>query len=218
MLEFVGSRRCEVTTSRATLTAKLVNSNIPRLRLFTPPLRSLPVPNINALQTVPALNNPVPGFSKLFFGANGDFLLAYPDGQVLEVPAALLKAVLRYASELNNTRGHPERRVRLVEPFGYRYVAHALNGDPLQPAKLPMIHSDGSITYTGAYPLHVNYPHPERVRQAMQLIDLFGEDVDAGLINTIIMRAAAESLGIGKKRRVPGSGSVSSAIKKQRNF
>jgi hypothetical protein len=160
--------------------------------LFTPAsaAAALPIPNINVLQTIPALNNLVPGSSKLFFGANGDFLLTCSNSQVLEVPMALLKAVLWYASELNNTRGHPEWHVQLVKPFGYHHLTHALNGDPLQPAKLPMIHSDSSITYTGAYPLHMNYPHPEHVQQAMQLIDLFGKDVNTRLINTIIMCVA----------------------------
>ncbi|KAF8188732.1 hypothetical protein BJ912DRAFT_926342 [Pholiota molesta] len=64
------------------------------------------------------------------------------------------------SEEVNNTRGHPERRVRLIEHFGYRQIVRVLNEDQLQTAKLPNIDSDGSITYTGPYPLHDKYPHP----------------------------------------------------------
>jgi hypothetical protein len=66
------------------------------------------------------------------------------------------------SEEVNNTidRGHPERRVRLIERFGHRQIVRVLTEDQLQTAKLPNIAADGSITYTGAYPLHDKYPHP----------------------------------------------------------
>jgi hypothetical protein len=74
--------------------------------------------------------------------------LVEASGGVIIVSEPANSSSLRGLSEeVNNTRGHPERRVRLIERFGHRQIVRVLNEDQLQTAKLPNIASDGSITY-----------------------------------------------------------------------
>jgi hypothetical protein len=53
----------------------------------------------------------------------------------------------------------------------------------------------------------------------MRMLELFGDNMDARLLNNIILRAAAESYGVRPKRRNKGPGGHSTSyMKKQRYF
>ncbi|KAF8964781.1 hypothetical protein BDZ97DRAFT_1757693 [Flammula alnicola] len=168
---------------------------------------NIPVGNYHTLMVSPKLRNPVPGFSRLFLVREGVYQIVTRSQTALEVPAALLKSVLRYAAEINNARNHPERRIRLVEPAAYRDIVDALNDDPKAHGRLPIIEASGVIHFSmPGYPLRIDYPDPERIRKAVALQDLMGEDADPRLMQNVALHAAAHSLGLGSKRAPTGPG------------
>ncbi|KAF8967374.1 hypothetical protein BDZ97DRAFT_1756094 [Flammula alnicola] len=168
---------------------------------------NIPVGDYHSLMVSPKLRNPVPGFSRLFLVREGVYQIITRSQTVLEVPAALLKSVLRYAAEINNARNHPERRIRLVEPAAYRDIVDALNEDPKAHGCLPIIEASGVIHFSmPGYPLRIDYPDPERIRKAIALQDLMGEDADLRLMQNVALHAAAHSFGLGSKRVATGPG------------
>ncbi|KAF8974167.1 hypothetical protein BDZ97DRAFT_1751033 [Flammula alnicola] len=166
-----------------------------------------PVGHHQTMSIRPNLRNPVAGFSRLFLARAGVYHILTARHAVIETSAPHLKTILRYAAEMNNTRKHPGRRIQAVLPAGYSEVADALNADPAQGGRLPIIMANGTVHYSQPnYPLRIDYPSPERIAAALALQDLMGEDADPRLMQNIAVHAAAESFGLRSRRGNAGLG------------
>ncbi|KAF8960691.1 hypothetical protein BDZ97DRAFT_1921949 [Flammula alnicola] len=150
-----------------------------------------PIGDLASLTKNPILHNPVHGFSQLYHVSYGTYILRNENGCLSEIPATLLKAVLRYAAELNRSKNRTGHCITSVEPISYREIVQALHADPEQAKRLPEINHHNQIIYSDGshYPLEIDYPDPVAVRNAMRTHQTFGSQ-DPALVMGLTMRAA----------------------------
>jgi hypothetical protein len=115
------------------------------------------------------------------------------------VAASHLKEVLRFAAIINRindtSRDKNPKAKYCMEPIGYREIVRLLNADPAQKKKLPVVHSDNSVTgFHRDYPLQVDCPSYTEIRDAKHLKDVMG-DLDVGRLHRVSLRAAEAALG-----------------------